>query len=235
MKYCVAILFLLSACATLQAPPNTPIPSPSPLVSVIQTTKPVHFYIVHGFLEAQTSDQAGLHTLGQDLLKLYPTAKVDEYAQDKFDQVPYNEKECEIDAGNSWGFSAIERRLDLHPAYHVVLALGFDGVYNTINQPSQALDSDGWRLRANVGDTIVFRETDSVLHGQGIKPPNLEVGSIVHDDAQGFLAISWNRGQEYVIDSTGSDFSAHFKVLTGHPWVRGVTLNAIAQAVSNCK
>jgi hypothetical protein len=198
----------------------------------------IHFNIVHGFLEGQTSDQAGLHSLGEELKRTWPAATVVEHTQDKFDTYPFQPAGTfECDLGNSWGLSAILRRLDKNPQQRLPLAIGLDGVPNEFNEPKQTLDKKGWRRRTNLGHLLYFRETESILKGTAIKPENMALGSFQRDDGNGFMNYEYGFASEYVLDwdpRTGplGDFFAHFQILTENLWVKQIMLERIARAIA---
>ncbi len=204
----------------------------------------LHVNIVHGFLEGQTSDQAGLHALGDLLRAKYPDAMVTEHTQDKFDAFHFSsetsEPRIEIDIGNSWGFSAIMRRLDKNPDKRIALAIGLDGVPNEFNEPKQTADKKGWRRRMNCGHVLYFRETESVLKGVGIKPDNLALGTFMRDDGARAMLREYGWATEWELDwdlKTGplGDFFAHFQILTENKWVEQAMLERIARAVANAQ
>ncbi len=195
--------------------------------------------IVHGFLEGQESDQAGLHALIADLKKIYPTALITEHTQDKFaDETPFVSPESgpEICIGNSWGASAIIRRMDKNPTQMIDLAILLDPVPNEFNEPKQTADKkEGWHRRQNIHHVLVFRETESVLKGTGLAPGNLEMFTGQKDWANGFMLYEYGWGTEAILDwdpKTGplGDFMAHFHILTQHAWVRQLMMERIARA-----
>ena len=190
--------------------------------------------IVHGFLEGIDSDKAGLHTLAAKLHEIYPQANISEHTQDKFDALPYETNDPEICIGNSWGASAIFRRADKNPDKRTDLAIVLDPVPNEFNEPKQTLDKKGWRWRKNIGHVLLFRETESILKGTGIKPLNVAMFTGQRDDVHGYLNYEYGFASEYVLDWSPKsgplgDFNAHFTILTEHKWVEQIMCSAIAK------
>ncbi len=193
--------------------------------------------IVHGFLEAEDSNWAKTHDFASELQRLYPSAVVTEHKQKEFDQVPFTDDGPEICLGNSWGASAIIRRMDKNPGKKIDLAILLDPVCNMFDEPKQRADQEWWR-RPGIGHVLSFRETASILKGSPIKPENLAMFTGQRDDGNGFMLYEYGWATEYVLDNDPkqkNDFLEHFTILSANPWVRQVMLERIERALAPWK
>jgi len=194
------------------------------------------FNIVHGFLESQDSNWAKTPDFALELQKLYPEATITEHKQIDFDKVGFitAPDAVEICIGNSWGASAIVRRMDKNPGNKISLAIFLDPVCNSFDSPKQISDKE-WVRRQNIGHVLSFRETASILKGQGLRPGNREIYTGMRDEANRFSQFEYGWATEYVLDNDPNqknDFLEHFTILSANPWVKQVMCDRIAKAVA---